>query len=161
MQNLKGITGNSGSDDKLQIKSLEKQLEDKEIVIKSLIEQTEIEKDVVKKHVLNNVEQVIFPVLKLLKKNASKEQCEYIEHLNKNLKDLVSPFDKPVRSSFNCLTPKETQICHMIATGMTNKEIAKANNVSPLTIHTHRNRIRKKLGLIKQKMSLIKYLRSR
>ncbi len=49
---------------------------------------------------------------------------------------------------FSNFTPQEIEIASHIRIGKTTKDIAELMNLSPGTINTHRNNIRKKLGLI-------------
>lgn len=45
------------------------------------------------------------------------------------------------------LTPRESEVLHLVAQGQTNKEIAAALYVSPLTIRTHLEHVYEKLGV--------------
>lgn len=54
------------------------------------------------------------------------------------------------------LTPREREIVQLLAEGMTNKEVAKALNISVKTAETHRANIMEKLGL-KSFSELVRY----
>jgi DNA-binding NarL/FixJ family response regulator len=56
------------------------------------------------------------------------------------------PEAKPQRDGISELTPREREVLGLIATGLTNAEIAKALHLSPLTAKTHVSRILMKLG---------------
>ena len=58
------------------------------------------------------------------------------------------------------LTQREIEICNMIKSGLTSKEIARVLNVSYRTVETHRNNIRNKLEITKKGINLITYLKS-
>jgi len=45
------------------------------------------------------------------------------------------------------LTVRETEILHFIAHGLTSKQIARELNISPYTVNTHRDNLRRKLGV--------------
>ncbi|NGZ05693.1 MAG: response regulator transcription factor [Magnetococcales bacterium] len=45
------------------------------------------------------------------------------------------------------LSPREKQVLTLIATGNTNKEIARLLNITPRTVDTHKTRLKEKLGL--------------
>jgi len=44
------------------------------------------------------------------------------------------------------LTARETEILDFIARGLTSKQIARELNISPYTVNTHRDNLRRKLG---------------
>lgn len=45
------------------------------------------------------------------------------------------------------LTARETEILDLIAQGYTSKEIARMLEISPYTVNTHRDNLRRKLGV--------------
>ena len=63
-------------------------------------------------------------------------------------------------NTYKSLTPKETQIAEMIRGGKNSKDIADMLGTSVATINTHRNNIRKKLNMKKQKTNLRSHLLS-
>ncbi|MEA1901381.1 MAG: helix-turn-helix transcriptional regulator, partial [Thermodesulfobacteriota bacterium] len=58
------------------------------------------------------------------------------------------------------LTPAENQIIDLVRHGKTTKEIAQFLNLATSTIDTHRNKIRKKLGIKNKKINLRTHLLS-
>jgi PAS domain S-box-containing protein len=58
------------------------------------------------------------------------------------------------------LTPREMEVCRHIRDGLSSKEIASRLSISPKSVQTHRNHIRRKLGLLNQAMNLVGYLRT-
>ena len=58
------------------------------------------------------------------------------------------------------LTHTEVKVAEMIKEGRTNKEIADIMGLSKRTIDTHRENIRKKLGIINKKANLKTHLLS-
>ncbi len=57
---------------------------------------------------------------------------------------LAGPTSEP--ESFHLLTTREREIMTLVATGLSNEEIAQALYLSPLTVKTHANRAMMKLG---------------
>jgi DNA-binding CsgD family transcriptional regulator len=80
--------------------------------------------------------------------------------LKNNLKDITSPFIRELETRHQKLTPRELEICNMIKSGYSSRKIAESACISVGAVKLHRNRIRKKLGLIKKKVNLITYLQS-
>jgi DNA-binding NarL/FixJ family response regulator len=64
--------------------------------------------------------------------------------------------DKGTGSSLDLLTKREKEILTLIASGLTDKEIAEKVFLSPLTVTTHRKNILSKLGL-KNKVELARF----
>jgi DNA-binding CsgD family transcriptional regulator len=64
-------------------------------------------------------------------------------------------------NNFAKLTPRERDICERIKSGLTSKQIASALNIDVLTVHKHRDAIRRKLQLKHKELNLTSYLRSR
>jgi DNA-binding NarL/FixJ family response regulator len=84
----------------------------------------------------------------------------YVDIIESNLMDIISPFSRKISSKYRNLTPKETQIASFIKEGKTSKEIADLMNVSKSAVDIHRWRLRNKLGLNKTKANLRSHLGS-
>ncbi|MFQ3607242.1 MAG: tetratricopeptide repeat protein [Chloroherpetonaceae bacterium] len=70
-----------------------------------------------------------------------------------NRLQVVNPeFSKRLKQHAPTLSPAELKIAHLIRGAMATKEIASALQVSPRTIETHRENLRKKLGLKKAQL---------
>jgi DNA-binding NarL/FixJ family response regulator len=80
--------------------------------------------------------------------------------MEENLNAILSPFLKNVSMKFSNFTPQEIDIASHIRIGKTTKDIAELMNLSPGTINTYRNNIRKKLGLNNINVNLTAYLKS-
>jgi DNA-binding CsgD family transcriptional regulator len=78
--------------------------------------------------------------------------------IEKNLKEIISPFIKSLTTKYLNLTPKEVQVASLVKEGKTTKEIADFLNTSTAAIDFHRNHIRMKLGLKNNKINLRTYL---
>ncbi|MGE0350418.1 response regulator transcription factor [Hydrogenophaga sp.] len=52
-----------------------------------------------------------------------------------------------IHCSDTALTVRETEILDFIARGLTSKQIARELNISPYTVNTHRDNLRRKLGV--------------
>ena len=59
-----------------------------------------------------------------------------------------------LNKAFEKLSPREIEVCRLIKSGATNKEIARALSLSYGTVAKHRERIRKKLVITKKGINL-------
>lgn len=108
-----------------------------------------------------NINELVLPYIRELQHYNLDERGKCcLNVLESNLKDIVSPFLNNISSDYEKLTPTEIQVANMVRGGMTSKNISKLLGVAVGTVDTHRNNIRKKLGLKKGKTNLHSYLLS-
>jgi DNA-binding NarL/FixJ family response regulator len=143
----------------LRMKSLN--LEEVNTALRVLLEQREQDKNELEDKILFNVKKLILPHLDSLKqRHLDDEQRTYLDVLETNLKNIISPFAKKLTSIHANFTPQEIKVADFIRDGKTVKEIAVAFGVSESAINLHRQHIRNKLGLNNQKVNLRTYLLS-
>jgi PAS domain S-box-containing protein len=94
---------------------------------------------------------------------ALKQVLEQIESSREELEATLNSILAKDIDEFNIrygrLTARESEICGMIKSGMTSKEISDDLSLSLLTVLKHREQIRKKLGITNKRISLVTYLR--
>jgi DNA-binding CsgD family transcriptional regulator len=136
-------------------------LEETNIALKVLLNQREKDKNEVEEKVLANVRGLLLPCLEKLRAcRLNDQQRIYVDILDTNLRDIVSPFMHRLSSQYMNLTPTEIQVAGLVREGKTSKEIASLINVSDRGIEFHRNNIRRKLGISQSKKNLRTYLLS-
>jgi len=89
-------------------------LEQKNIALNEIIAQIEIEKNKVKENIMSNVDELLMPSLKSLKRKGTRLDKTNIDLLEKNLRELSSTFGKRISEKEWKLTPKEIKICDLI-----------------------------------------------
>lgn len=147
------------AENELTMKSLK--LEEVNTALKVLLAQREQDKNELEDKILFNVRKLILPYVEALKqRHFDDEHRTYLDVLETNLKNIISPFARKLSSVYENFTPQELKIADLIREGKTVKEIATAFGVSETTINFHRQHIRNKLGLNKQKVNLKTYLMS-
>jgi len=132
----------------------------KNSALKEIIEQIEIEKKRIKEDVLLNVEEVLLPALKKMRRKGTPLDKKYIDVLEQNLKNLTSSFGRNVSENKFKLSPREVEIANLIKSGVGSKEICNLLNISFKTVETHRNKIRKKLDILNKNINLTTYLQT-
>ncbi|MFA5375040.1 MAG: PAS domain S-box protein [Dehalococcoidia bacterium] len=136
-------------------------LEELNAALKVMLKQVEEVKAEIQDKITFNITEFVMPYLEKLKKTRLEDiQQIYLNNLEENLKDIVSPFLHGLSAKYIKLTPTEIQVANMVKQGKTNKEIADTLFMSPRTIETHRYNIRSKLGLKSKKLNLRTYLLS-
>ncbi|MFW9853391.1 MAG: PAS domain S-box protein [Candidatus Thorarchaeota archaeon] len=143
-----------------QLKIEREALENKNIALREILNQIDAEKNAIKKQITSNVEQAIIPTVLRLKELSPPTQAKSFEMLERDLKEIVSPFVETIKSKYTKLSPRELEICRLIKNGMTSKEIAEALNLALATVHKYRELIRRKLEITNSETNLNTYLQS-
>jgi PAS domain S-box-containing protein len=138
-----------------------KNLQEVNTALRVLLKQRERDKAELEEKVLSNVKNLILSYLEKLKKTSlDSNQKFFVDILESNLNDIISPFSRKLSSKYLGLTPTEIRVANLIKDDKTTKEIAEIMNVSERTVDTHRDRIRKKIGIKHKKVNLRTYLSS-
>ncbi|MFP4225580.1 MAG: PAS domain S-box protein [Desulfobacterales bacterium] len=136
-------------------------LQETNTALKILLKQRDQDKEELEEKVMANVKSLILPYIEKLKNTPiSSAQQTYLEILENNTQDMVSPYMKKLSNHYQQLTPMQIQVADMVKAGKTTKEISELLNLSDRAIEFHRNNIRNKLGLKNKKMNLRSYLLS-
>ena len=144
-------------DSEAELKVQKTALEQKNLALREIITQIEIEKRKIREDININVERIIFPLLDRL--NSENGATSYIKLIRNHLDNLTSPYGKNITRMRFKLTPREIEMCSMIKSGLTSKDISRISNISIKTVDKHRRNIRKKLDITSKKVNLISLLR--
>ncbi len=144
------------------LKKREKELENKSIsleetntALKVLLKKRNEDKRKLEKKMLLNIKELVLIYLERLKKSGlDHRQMAFIDIMESNLDEITSPFVHGLTGSYLRLTPTEIQVANLVKQGKTTKEIAELLNLSKGTIDTHRDNIRKKIGIKNKKINL-------
>jgi len=135
-------------------------LDNMNIALREVLAKMEDEKKEISVRIQHNVDKVIMPILFAIQKDIPYEQQGYVALLKENLKQITSAFTSKLAKAFMSLTPVEIQICNMIKSGLSTKEIAGLRYVSVATVNRHREHIRKKLSITNKHVNLTTYLQA-
>jgi PAS domain S-box-containing protein len=139
-------------------KHAEEALSQKNIALGEMIKQIDYEKEKMKKEITVNVEELLMPTLEKLYLKGGLNK--HIQLLERNLRELTASFGLKITDKKHKLTPKEIEICNMIKSGLSSKDISGLLNMSSLTVSKHRRNIRKKLNICNKDANLISFLRA-
>lgn len=127
--------------------------------LKVLLRQREEDREELEQAVLANVRRRIAPTLDRMEGLCpGAEAGILVDQLRRGLQELTKPFCYRLATVCQGLTPAEMQVAELIREGLGTKEIAARLGVGSSTIDTHRNHLRRKLGLKDRKASLRAYL---
>jgi len=143
----------------LEIKS--RDLEELNIALRVLLKKREEDQTAIENNFLSNVKHLVQPYVEMLKNSRlDAKQRSYLNILESNIDDMISPLARRLNSIHLSLSALEIQVANLIMDGQRTKEIASLLNLSDKTIEVHRRNIRKKLGLTNSKTNLRTHLLS-
>ena len=149
------------AESKKQLEREREKLEEADIALRVLIRKRDEDRKKLEENVLYNVKERVVPYLEGLKNSkVNEKQNFYIGILESNLAEIISPFSRKLSLEYKDLTPAEHQVANLVKFGKSNKEIADLLNLSVRTIESHRENIRKKLGISRTKVNLRSHLLS-
>lgn len=144
-----------------ELTHLSAELEDAKNALRVIFKSRREDQEYLEARLQKNINELVVPyIAKLESHNLDERNRSYLNILKSNLQDIVSPFLNNMCSAYKELTPTEIAVVVMVRNGIKSKNIAELLGVSVGTVDTHRNNIRKKLGLKKAKTNLRSYLLS-
>ena len=142
-----------------EIESKTKRLEEINTAMKVLLNKRQEDKKELEENVLANVKGLILPYIeKMHKTRLNEQQRTFLDIIETNIEEIISPFYKKIGLKYFNLTPSELNITSLIKKGNTTKQIAKILNISAKTVDTHRKNIRRKIGIENKKINLRSHL---
>ncbi len=128
---------------------------DANIALRVLLEQWKLEQAAAEQNIQTNVKKLIYPALQALENTRLTEgQRVMVSSITHNLQLLSQAHQTQSGHHLSLLSSTETQVAHYVKAGKSTKEIAKYLNIATSTIDTHRDSIRKKLGIKNTKSTL-------
>jgi DNA-binding CsgD family transcriptional regulator/putative methionine-R-sulfoxide reductase with GAF domain len=144
-----------------ELENKSQDLEELNIALRVLLKKREEDKTALENDFLSNIKHLVQPYLKMVKSSGLDEkQRSYINILESNIIDIISPLAHKLNSRHLNLSALEIQVANLIIDGRRTKEIASLLTLSAKTIEVHRKNIRKKLGLTNSKTNLRTHLLS-
>ncbi len=140
-------------------KSLE--LEETNTALRILLRRREEDRNELEENIMYNAQQMILPYIEKLKNTrVDNRQKIFLDLLESNTKEIISPFARKLFWKFSNLTAMELQVASLVQEGKTGKEIADLLNITEGTVKFHKINLRKKCGLKERKSNLKAFLQS-
>jgi PAS domain S-box-containing protein len=154
---VRDVTKRKKAEEELKTKTLN--LEEVNAALRVLLRQRDQDKNEMEEKILNNVKKLVLPYIERLNaKRLDDETKTYLNILETNLRNITSPFVQKISTTYSEFTPTEIRVANLIREGKTIKEIAGIFGVSENAVNHHRQNVRNKLGINKQKTNLRTYL---
>ena len=143
----------------LALRESEEKLKQKNAALKEILAQIEAERMETRKLVTANIESFAKPIIEKMRLNARPRDRKYLNMLELGLQNIISQFGIRINGP-HALSARESEICNMIRSGLSTKEIAQMLAISLRTVDTFRNRIRRKLGIARKDVNLYAHLQA-
>lgn len=139
----------------LKRKSVE--LEESNIALRAVLANYERDKAEIKGKISRFISDILLPAAERLSNPDNSLNKAQYSILKTGLLELISSPDIAIQT-FPQLSQREIEVCSMIKDGYSSKEIAETLNIALKTVHKHRQIIRRKLGIGKQKINIRAFL---
>ena len=134
-------------------------LEEKNATLKEILTHLEEEKLKIRREVAESIERGVMPALNRVIRMDGTVNRSYFNMIKKNLSELAVSTGG-IRLTLSKLTPREAEICDLLISGASSKEISKTLSLSLLTVNSHRRTIRRKLVISNKNINLSSFLRN-
>lgn len=144
-----------------ELKERTESLSEVNTALEVLLRKREADRMEVEEKMLSNAKSLILPYLEKL--NASRmdaRQRVYLNLVESNLNEIISPLSRRMSRHYLNFTPLEIQVANLVKQGKATKDIALILGLSTRTIEAVRYTIRRKLGIKKKRSNLRSYLLS-
>ncbi len=133
----------------LEIKSNE--LEELNTALTVLLKRRGDDRKELEETLVLNINELVIPYVEELKRTKMDDRfMTYVNILESNLRNILSPFSHRLSVKYLSLTNREVRVAELIKEGKSSKEVAELLNVTESSVNINRYRLRKKLALKKQ-----------
>ncbi len=142
-----------------ELKSRSRELAEMNSALKVLLRQREEDKKDLESRMWHNLKKMIQPHIHNLRKSGlNPTQLAHLDVVDNRLGEIASNLGRSLGHTAHDLTPRELEVAGHVLEGKSNKSIAEILNISIYSVHSHRQAIRKKLGLLGTRENLHSHL---
>ena len=102
---------------------------------------------------------LIFPILEKLKLKKDKDSQNYAKLIQHHLEGMIFSYGSKIKEKGFNLTPREIEVCDLIKSNLSCKDISNLLFISYQTVEGHRKNIRRKLKISNKRINLVTFLR--
>ena len=136
-------------------------LEETNTALKVLLKRRELDKRTLEEQVMHNINRLVHPYLKKIKREfTDKRHIDYLEIVESNLNDITCNFSRRLTLGVYGLSTSELKVANFIRQGKKTRDIAHLLGLSPRTVDSYRQNIRKKLRIRNKNINLRTFLMS-
>ena len=134
-----------------ELKNHAKELEELNTALKVLMDYNKKEIDDFRKSVVSKFKKIVLPYFPMsVEQKTHEELSAALSLIENNIKEILFG-NKAEEEGDSCLSPTESHVAFMIKSGKSSKEIADSLSMSLRTVYFHRENLRKKLKLSREK----------
>jgi PAS domain S-box-containing protein len=130
----------------------------KNIALDEMTHQIRHERQELADRIACEADRLLLPLVSRLERSLDDRDRQYLQALVDDFRAVLQPYRRTTSGRLASLTTTEMRIATLIRRGLTAKEIAQAESLSPATVNTHRANIRKKLDLRGKRVNLATHL---
>jgi DNA-binding CsgD family transcriptional regulator len=142
--------------------SQKRRLERKNVALTEMVSLIEASRHDVRAAILADLADAALPALRKLGDPAlaAEQRAQLLGLVERTVQGVGSPFTRRIATVHAALSPREAEICDLVAAGSSIKDVARVLHLSPATVERHRHNIRRKLGLVGGGANLTSWLRT-
>ncbi len=142
-----------------ELKERTESLSEVNTALEVLLQKREADRLEMEDKMMTNAKSLILPYLEKLKTSRMDDrQRVYLNLVESNLNEIISPLSRRMSRHYLHFTPAEIQVANLVKQGKTTKDVARILGLSTRTIEAVRYTIRRKLGIKKKRANLRSYL---
>ncbi len=136
-------------------------LEQMNTALNVLIDHRDEEKKKHENEIIDSFKKLVFPYLEMGMDGRSREEITLIfDIVKRNINEILFKGNEPIQVIQSDFTPLEAQVAGLIREGKSSKDIAEILQTSVRAVYFHRENIRKKLHLTRNKTNLKTFLQT-
>ncbi|HSV94170.1 MAG TPA: helix-turn-helix transcriptional regulator, partial [Desulfobacterales bacterium] len=106
--------------------------------------------------------EAVMPLLRRLRHPdlPLEQRTRLLELAERTVRGAGATFTRRLAAMHAALSPRESDVCDLLAAGSSSKDVARTLHLSLATVERHRHNIRRKLGLVGEDANLTSWLRT-
>lgn len=141
-----------------ELESKNQELNEMNMALRVLLKRREKDQNEIKEDIMTEIVNSVFPFLKRLENKLPPAQRNYLQTAQSNLMSILTENSPSLVFKSAQFAPREIEIINYIKQNKSTKEIADIMTLSPRTIESYRDNIRKKLGIKNKQTNLRKFI---